>query len=279
MNAFHSLWCAPFKAINKEFYVSPLDILTTVLSALYWRKKNGKISLICDTPYYEFYKHYNLLNLWDNGIFVLLDNIPKEINPTVFWAAGKIFSLKTQKTPCVMLDTDFIVWEKIDFQDFELGAIHCENLIPQIYPPKQELICAKDFCFDGFDWSVKATNTAFCFFNNKIFKNIYTKTAIDFMLSCKDADNSLTYMVFAEQRLLSMLAKKHNIEIHYFSDIENLFTSNQKSFTHIWGFKKQAQQNPFLMTAFCKKCLLRIKAEFPEYYNLLFKIPHLSIYF
>lgn len=279
MRAFHSCWTAPFKARNPnaEFNIPPFEILTTILSSLYWQKNNGSISMICDKTAYDFYKKNNLISLWNDGVHVVLDDIPKQINPHIFWAAGKLFALKSMKKPCVMLDTDFIVWEKLDFNNIKLGAIHSEKLIYETYPPFECL--SVDFDFSRFDNTVNAANTAFAFFGDENFTNYYTDTAINFMTCCKNVDNPLIYMVFAEQRLLAILAKEKNIKLHYFSDLPELFTSGQTRFTHTWGVKQQMQQNPNIMHAFCKRCIDRISKDFPEWISILSNITSLYVYF
>ena len=279
MQAFHSCWTAPFKARNPntEFTIPPFEILTTILSALFWQKNNGSISMICDKTAYDFYKANNLTALWNGGIKVILDDIPKEINPHIFWAAGKIFALKNHPKPCVMLDTDFIVWERLSFGNIKIAAIHSEELVPDIYPPQERLFA--DFDFSGLDWTVPAANTALSFFGDEDFTKYYTDTAINFMLSCKNVNDPLIYMVFAEQRLLSMLAKKQNLTLDYFSNLPELFTSGQTCFTHTWGFKQQMQQNPEIMAAFCIRCINRISREFSDWKSVLYNIPSLSHYF
>ncbi|MFQ9126064.1 MAG: hypothetical protein ACLR4Z_03710 [Butyricicoccaceae bacterium] len=51
------------------------------------------------------------------------------------------------------------------------------------------------------------------YFGNDEFRRYYTDTAIRFMRCSPDADDTLTYMVFAEQRLLTMCAEKKGIRI------------------------------------------------------------------
>lgn len=279
MKAFHSCWTAPFKARNpnSDFTIPPFEILTTVLSALFWRKNNGDIAMICDKTAYDFYKSNNLTNLWNDDIKILLDDIPNEINPHIFWAAGKLFALKSMEKPCVMMDTDFIVWEKLSFDNIKLAAIHPEELVTETYPSKEHF--CTDFDFSGLDWTVPAANTAFSFFGDKDFTDYYTNAAIDFIIRSKNADNPLTYMVFAEQRLLSMLAKQQNIKLDYFSSLPELFTSGQTRFTHTWGFKQQMQQNTNIMHNFCKRCANRISKEFHEWKYILSNIDCLLPYF
>lgn len=281
MLAFHSCWTKPFKVRNpnKQFNIPPFELLTTILSALTWRKHNGSICMICDKTAYDFYKNNNLTALWDSGIKILLDDIPSKINPHIFWACGKLFALKSQTAPCVMLDTDFIVWEKLSFDNIKIGAIHSEPINPQIYPSSENLSACKNFNFSDLDWNVPPANTALSFFGDNDFTKLYTETAINFMLSCENADNPLTYMVFAEQRLLSMLAKRQNIDIKYFSNLDELFISGQKKFTHTWGFKQQMLANNNIMNEFCTRCAKRIMLDFKDWTSIISSIPSLSRYF
>ena len=87
-----------------------------ILSALMWRRHNGEITLVTDTKGKEAILKAGLGYVWNN-INTDLDNIPKEINPQVFWAAGKIYGIKNKKTPFVSMDTDFIVWDTLDFPE------------------------------------------------------------------------------------------------------------------------------------------------------------------
>ena len=131
IEAFHSNWTKPFFTINPhmDYYVEDFEILTTILSALKWREKNGSIKMITDEIGANYYKSMGLENIWDLGIEISLDNIDYDIDSSVFWAAGKLYALKEQKSPCVMIDTDFIVWENIReiLKNTQVSVIHKEK--------------------------------------------------------------------------------------------------------------------------------------------------------
>ncbi|MGM9612642.1 MAG: hypothetical protein ACI3XZ_03985 [Butyricicoccus sp.] len=283
MRAFHSNWTAPFFARNPhaEYAVEPFELLTTALSALSWQRCGGTISMLCDSPAAAYYRACGLEELWDGGIQIVLDDIPQEINPCIFWAAGKLFALRTFGAPCVMLDTDFIVWKPLAplLEGVSLAAIHREDILPDIYPDVHAFPAASGFDFSGLDWSVKPANTALSWFGDADFVEKYTARAIEFMRCCKQADNPLTYMVFAEQRLLAMLAQAQGVPLHALSDLPALFTSGQQYFTHVWGFKQQMRDNPALYAGFCKRCAARLQTDFPEWAAVLARIPSLSPYF
>lgn len=283
MRAFHSNWTAPFFARNPEtqYAVEPFELLTTALSALSWQQCGGTISMLCDSRAADYYAACGMEGLWNDGIQVVLDSMPEDINPCVFWAAGKLFALRSYGAPCVMLDTDFIVWKPIAplLKSAALAVIHREDILPDVYPDMHALPAASGFDFSGLDWSVKPANTALSWFGDADFVQYYTNRAIAFMRCCKHADNPLTYMVFAEQRLLAMLAQAEKIPLRALSDLPALFTSGQQYFTHVWGGKQQMRENPALYEAFCKRCAARLQKDFPKWGAILARLPALAFYF
>ena len=268
MDAIHINWTKPYTdKSSSEYNIEDFEIFSTVLSALKWREHNGKISMITDTTGYNFYKKNNLLSLWDN-VETTLDEMPP-INTEMFWAAGKLFALKNQSAPIAVLDTDFIVWAPLAFDNLsDVTVIHFEDLYPDVYPEKEHFKLNKNYIWDkDFDWNLKACNTAFSVIKNTDFLNYYTKTALEFMENSLDCNDNLTYMVFAEQRLIHMCAKKLGLEVKAISDLD------------IWGMKQQMRDNPALRYDFSKRCATRIKKDFPDAYDILEQIESLSEYF
>ena len=281
MRAFHSTWSAPFFRHNPsiEFTVAPFELLTTVLSAVFWQKYNGSLAMLCDSTAAAFYRACGLDGLWHDGIQPVLDDMPREIDPHIFWAAGKLFALRQFGAPCAMLDTDFIVWKALPPLTAPVTVIHREDIVPAIYPDAHAFSAARGFDFSAFDWTVKPANTALSCFLDPDFTRLYADTALSFMRSAAGADNPLTYMVFAEQRLLPMLAAQQRVPLAAFSDLPALFASGQTYFTHIWGFKQQMQQNPALLDAFCRRCAVRLLQDAPQWTSVLMRLPAVSGYF
>lgn len=280
MNAIHINWTKPYtKKFNGEYNIEDFELLTTVLSALKWKEHNGKISMITDSTGYNFYEKNNLLSLWDN-IEKTLDEMPK-INTDMFWAAGKLFALKHQNTPVAVIDTDFIVWAPLAFDNFApVTVIHFEDLYPDVYPDKKHFKLNDGYSFNpDFDWTLNACNTAFAVIKDKGLLDYYTSEAINFMENAIDCDDTLTYMVFAEQRLIHMCAKKLGVKVKAISDLDKLFSDGERYFTHTWGMKQQMRDNPHLRYDFCMRCANRIKRDFPDTANILKQIKSLSEYF
>lgn len=115
MQAFVSNWTRPYavRCPGRPYQMTDFDLLTTVLSALVWRRENGSIRMITDDTGAQYYRSLGLTDLWDGGIFTYLNDIPSAIDPCTFWAAGKLYALAATPAPCVMLDTDFIVWHSL----------------------------------------------------------------------------------------------------------------------------------------------------------------------
>ena len=205
-----------------------------------------------------------------------------KVNSNIFWAAGKLYALKEQKSPCVMIDTDFIVWESIEdiLINSEVSVIHKENIIEAVYPNKEYFRFKNGYSLDeNFDWTVLPSNTAFAYISNDNFKDYYVKSAIDFMNNLDCNDDKITNMVFAEQRLISMCAKRKNIEINEIMSLDNLFSNNQNLFTHTWGHKREMRNDFNKRKDFCIRCIIRIIKDYPEYESLISNIEVLKEYY
>ena len=282
MQAIVSNWTRPYavRCPDRPYQMTDFDLLTTVLSALVWRRENGSIRMITDDTGAQYYRSLGLTDLWDGGIFTYLNDIPSTIDPCTFWAAGKLYALAATPAPCVMLDTDFIVWHSLsEHWHRPLAVIHREALNPAIYPAPSAFVLAPSYHFPtNWNWHEPACNTALTYFGNDTLRKTYVGQAMDFMQAARGRDG-LIYMVFAEQRLLAMCAQACGVPIHAFSTEQDLFQGNQRDFTHIWGFKQAMQEQPVLHELFCQKCAARIRKDFPIYANICQTIPQLQPYF
>lgn len=271
MNGFHIMDSSPKVRLGEEFRITDFDLLCQILSALSWKKTNGDIYLVCDEV---------ALNALGDGVKVydkvfILDDM-SEIDNIAFWAGGKIYALSKQKAPCAMIDTDFIVWDKLDLGE-GITVAHREEISPMIYPDKNAFI-VKNYKFNPlWSWDTLPCNTAFAYFSDEDFKNYYTECSKEFMKACCECDNVLTYMVFAEQRLLSMCAEEKGVKINSLMDYTAL--GEDKRFTHLWGYKQILREDDEEREAFCRRCADRIKRDFPECVQILKEIEIVKKYF
>lgn len=253
-----------------EYAVEDFELFTTILSALKWRDKNGAIKLCADKTALDFYSEIGILPIYDEVEELVVD---EDINPEMFWAAGKLFALSNQSAPVAMIDTDFIVWENILFDRLgECTVIHFEELYPDVYPARDFFKMKCGYEWREFDWSLKACNTAFTVIKSQKLIDEYTETAVDFMKNAMPSDDRLKYMVFAEQRLINMCAERSGIEVRAFSHLARLFHDGERRFTHTWGMKQQMRDMPELRRDFCLRCAARIKSEYPQYVQIIDRI-------
>ncbi|MBO4332512.1 MAG: hypothetical protein J5875_05035 [Paludibacteraceae bacterium] len=270
MRAIHINWTKPFfcKKGDVPYKIDDFDALTTILSALTWRHFNGDVKLYTDRAGYDFYASLGLLNLWNGGIDVdVLQRIPDNINPKIFWAAAKIFALRAEQSPVVMLDTDLMVWKSLaeELKGVRVAAFHSEPLETDCYIPFELLKKRPGYMPDpDWDWTVLPSNTALAYFGDEEFKRSYTDAAINFMTDNQEMPMEMvSQMVFAEQRMLSMCAKKQGIPIHLF--LELMYNGETNDFTHIWGAKDIARKDEDFHKELITSIMEAIQREFPSY--------------
>ena len=261
MNAFHTL------RTRENFSAADFENFVALLSALKWREKNGSIKLVTDTRGAKYFERLGLSEAW-NEIDTALDEMNAlGWNEKIFWAGSKLFALSRQSAPVVMIDLDFIVWQRLDFAPFttNIAVIHREQVGNSIYPDKNffRLKGGQNFP-PALDWSIDACNTAFAYFGANDFIKRYTDFAFELMSSLETNDDVLTYMVFVEQRWAAMCAALMRREIFSLSSIENLF-GRQEYFTHIWGSKQKFRDDLKASENFCRSCARRIQNDFPDW--------------
>ena len=95
------------------------------------------------------------------------------------------------------------------------------------------------------------------------FKNYYVDSSIQFMENCRETEENLCHMVFAEQRLLAMCAaRKGKIIASFFPEAADI--ERQDVFTHLWGYKNILKFNYGKRVEFNGRLCERIEREFPE---------------
>ncbi|MBO4843639.1 MAG: hypothetical protein J5490_03535 [Bacteroidales bacterium] len=269
MKALHIYSSAPFFKYHKdeEFYIDDFDILSAILSALTWQKYNGPIKLYADSTVLKYYRELGIEDLWNGGIDTeTLDNPPKDIDQGIFWAAGKLLALKKEGAPVLMIDQDLIVWKNIDhlLAQGDILTFHKEY-IDHAYPPLKDLIVAPGYePKRQWSWNSLPCNTAIAFIRKQWFLDYYLEHALEFMKdNNKPGTEYVTRMVFAEQRILAMCAGEKRLKVHIC--LENPFQYENDTFTHIWGGKTVAREEPGQRYLLCKALISKIHKESPDF--------------
>ncbi|MCR5665277.1 MAG: hypothetical protein K6G01_00475 [Eubacterium sp.] len=270
MEAFHSFWSKPnMSRHDGNIVMGDDEILVMILSALEWKKHNGKIRMVTDSDGAQYFRQKGLYEVWDE-VDTTLDSIAPSTDPFLFWAAGKLTALKHSKVPVVMLDTDLIIWKNLDevLSGKDVVTAHAEQLYPDVYPDRSQFSLKDGYSFrEEWDWNVPAANTAFLYIASQKLRDSYILQAERFFASVNmEGLNPVTAMCFAEQRILPMEAACEGYEISYLLDLEQ--ANAQSVATHMWGAKQYLREHPNERQAFCRRCLKRIEEEFGTSYSL-----------
>ncbi len=251
------------------------ELFTLILSALEWRKNGGGIKMLTDGPGAEYLRSRGLEGLWDGGIETPLDDVPAEIDPFLFWAAGKIWALKACAEPVCAVDCDMIVWRGLSpiLADKEIAVAHREAITPEVYPPRERFRMREGYAFPERGWEAAPCNTAFLYISDMDFKNYYIDRSLEFMTALLGDESTIVPMVFAEQRLLAMCAAERGKPIFHLLDQYDL--NGQDIITHVWGLKTALRADKAKRAAFCRRCADRLRRDFPEWEGALWGVPEL----
>ena len=263
MRAFHTLRTAVGNVRLCDF-----ELLAMLLSALEWRRHNGNIMLVTDEAGMAYVHRQGIAAAWDRVVPGLRNMQQAGIDEQTFWAGAKLLALSQQPAPCIMIDLDFIVWKKIDFERLQpaVVAIHRESVNNSVYPVREFFQMRAGWQWpESLDWSVEACNTAFVYFGSERLRQVYCSLAMRFMRAADTRNAGLPYMVFAEQRLLAMCAVRLRESVGTFADLPELFGGRQRCFTHLWGMKEHLRRNPEEAAAFCRSCVRRLQRDFPVF--------------
>lgn len=265
MRAIHIISTAPFFAKNPGgvYRLDKFELYSAAISALNWRRMGGEIDLITDTEGEKYINFLGISPLW-NSVKRLIPDDLEGIDPKMFWAAGKLFALREVEAPVAMIDTDFILWKMPELPENRIVAAHRENLTPSVYPPLDYFSFKRSFSMQGMNENVLPMNTAFLYLPDESFKQYYVNKSIAFMKSAVSCDDYLCYMVFAEQRLLSICAEELKVGSQVLMDKDELFFPRD-DYTHIWGAKQVMRSDLGSQSDFCQRARERIKRDFPEY--------------
>ena len=100
----------------------------------------------------------------------------------------------------------------------------------------------------------EAANTSILYLADKKLKDYYVSEALRFMRSELDTPNvGARCMVFAEQRILAMCAKKLGIKINEILKFQDL-EQDQDMITHVWSAKPMLQNEKEVAEEYIRLC-------------------------
>ena len=233
MKAIHVNWTAPFfnrerlrghgfkifKAQESTDYFQPeYSILTTILSALWWKKLNGPIKLYTDSVGADYYEKIGILELYDEIDTDTLNNY-QEVDPAYFWTSGKIRCLAEESEPFVFLDQDFIVRSKLPKLIDPLTIGHWE--IPRGYYYFTEEMFKSEITHcefpNSYNTNALVPNTSFLAFNDMRIRDFYVKYHLK-LVDNKGAHVPEWVWLFTDQGRLGHLIRQSRTQVGTLTD-------------------------------------------------------------
>jgi hypothetical protein len=264
MKAIHSIYTfTNRKQYKKQTYLDmqKIEAYTLILSCAYAKRHIGEITLYCDINFYEFIKKYDLCDLWDNIDYTALENIPKDIDYSIFWTYPKMYIHSIQDEPFVALDADLYFWRNLRYHDNpSLDFIYAHPEIDNIgnqYPSFHKEERYKDI-FKNLEIIEDGPNmnTAILYCRDNSFYKELMEITTEFARRVSKTGKSEKYndwvhTIFCEQRIIKSLLKKYNLKtapqydipfyVHSCVEQENDrdFKLSDGDIFHLWGLKNK----------------------------------------
>ena len=300
MRAVHTIWTKPAtykvkkkwfqestdsiyttRSVDNNYFIKDFELLTLVVSALFYKKYSGKIDLYTDDIGYEYFKKQKVLDFYDDVNVDVLNKFDS-VRPDIYWAAGKVKVIQSQTEPFISLDTDAVIYDNVEKyvnKKDPLVGFHYEMFGNEFYPFRNEIKTSDKYEWDeNLNWDLFPVNVAITYFGDDIIRHYYTSECLRFMKENSDyikKDYSVkSRMLFAEQRLLPMMCDKFGKE--YKTILEGIWnpdlgtwmhTRHSKVkklwgtiFTHLWSEKVILRKDKFKEIDYCKNMISTIRS-------------------
>ena len=304
MRAIHVNWTKPFfhrdrlrghgfkvfRSYDSDSYFQPeYSILTTILSALWWKRINGSIKLYTDNVGAEYYRKIGILEIYDEVNTDVLENY-NDVDPAYFWTSGKIRCLKEETDPFVFLDQDFIVRSKLPDLETPITIGHWEIPRGYYYFTKDQFEREIKHCEFPKNYNINALvpNTSFLAFNDLRIRDLYVSMHSD-LVKTEGHEVPEWFWLLTDQGILGHAIRESQTKTGtitdrvYLSDSDHAnimgrryglsepwytFTSPKKdivSWEHLWYMKAVFSDEPELRESTEHRYKEEIKSVFPEW--------------
>lgn len=247
--------------------------LVMQLSAIQCRRTNGPVTLYTDSPMKKYLEEKHMMEWWDQVDTEILDSMTEvhpDIDSNVFWSAAKFACYEKQEAPFICIDTDLILWKKLEIlPDTALGFAHWESIEEKdlSYPPLEMLQIPSGYKFHNeASYAAAAANMSVTFIGNDKLRKQFVKEAFSFMEKNQGINPQKRYatpeILYMEQRL--PLAIAADLGLAYEPFMNTVWSPKQfrfikpdprygdwffagldstKPFTHLWFHKQFLQSN------------------------------------
>lgn len=216
MIGIHSFWTAPRIAANRPIAFSRLEVLVWIYSVLTFRSRNGPMWLYTDPAGRDFVSKIGVGAFYEK-IIMLPSDLSETINPTMFWAAAKLIALSKTPCPCINLDFDAVLFQRLKIWNY-CTAAHLEPMEWDYYRDDEMLY--KSHGLKNFGcWNASPVNCSVVAWRSNECRAFYSTTSIAYMETlsnwqkdypdCTPSRGTKSNpMVFAEQKLLGMTMER-----------------------------------------------------------------------
>lgn len=286
MLTFHSIWTKPAIAKgNQDITLWDFEWLTWLAGILYARQY-GDVVLVADERGKQFAEKAGLSQFYDE-IVLGLDEIPEQVDPEIFWAAGKLYAIPLLKRlldidphdgPIASLDWDCIPWNYPTEQQ-DIMCLNLESLQWPWYKDCREKY--EKFVPKEVNWKLPPANNGIFHFNHYKHMLAYGDLSIGFMEKFGKAACSQNYfdqpryvygdaMTFAEQQLMATAAwhSKRIIE-PFLAPRADGFLQPNNFFTHLWTTKNLYRAFPEARVHYTNQLIRTLRQRFPEAQRIL----------
>lgn len=306
MNVHYLNW-RPNRLPGTKDEFSDFNLLTMIVSSLKMRSYGHRTKLYCDSYTVHKMEELHLSDVWNILDGESLDQqIDSAIyNTSSFFNIGKFFILDMESAPCMLMDTDLILWENPhEFLDQAALFTHWEAVWPytEWYCQKESLHLPDGYSLKKtWDFRLPAANTSIMYFKYDRLKNYYCREALKFLrhnfFTSKFINSEL---LFVEQRLFLMCLQemqalkftKPLIDIVW-NPTKGYFTSKHPNcswwnfylpdpsehITHTWISKKAMERNQKYRNYYCCRLLEEIQKLSPGILLQLEKIQTFDSFF
>lgn len=281
MIGIHSFWTAPRIAANRPIAFSRLEVLVWIYSVLIFRARNGPMWLYTDPAGRDFVNKIGVGAFYEK-IIMLPSDLSETINPTLFWAAAKLIALSQTPCPCINMDFDAVLFQRLKIWNY-CTAAHLEPVEWDYYRG-----CESLYRWTGLQnlghWTSLPVNCSVAGWRSNECRLFYSQTSISFMENITGQEENWRYkteksnpMVFAEQKLLGMTMARLGHSVMPIGTIRGNIPILKRpaNMYHLWSQKTVYASAPpdLVRNRACEFMERSIRKEFPKAFWLLENLP------
>lgn len=260
--------------------LSSREILTWYLSVLSWQEQGHEVKFYCDAPNLKFIQRLHLDKLYNIIDSTFFDSLKHNYDLKTFWAMPKLLAYAREPDNVIISDTDLFPFSDLSrfWNNYDVVVYANKEFVNQHpYPPKERLSTAPGYEFpEWMDWTVQPLNTAITYFKSPEMKKEFLDTSFAYVKdNYGDKKNRMGVdMVFAEQRILAMVAAKNNLRVGIVQPLNKRCIN--KNALHLWAYKSLPEH---LMAPFDLYLFELLHNIAPDFWETLRDVDELQVLF